>query len=129
MKNIRLYITLAAAILCCSCIRGGGNATEAVSAGEVTIRGLEDGKWTYFSIAKGETVGTSTFLSEEEDALWAERTDWDFAICGDHLKTNSGTSGKGSGGILRDTEHNFQTLREAPSDGYLTDGETVVRIR
>ena len=129
MKNIRLYITLAATILFCSCIRGGGNAPETVSAGEVTISGLEDGKWTYFSISKGETVGTSTFLSEEEDALWAERTDWDFAICGDYLKTNSGTSGKGSGGILRDTEHNFQTLREAPSEGYLTDGETVVRIR
>ena len=128
MKKISIYITAAVAILCCACVRGGGDAPTAVSAEEMTISGLEEGKWTYFSLAKGEPVGTSTFLSEEEDALWAARTDWDFAICGEYLRTNSGTSGKGSGGILRDTEHNFQTLKEAPSEGYLTDGETVVKF-
>lgn len=66
---------------------------------------------------------TSVFLSEEEDKAWAERTDWDFAICGDYIKTNSGTSGNGKGGILRDETHNFQTLKDAPTEGYLIEAK------
>lgn len=127
MKDIRKYLIIAAAVMCCACTEGGGNAPEPATADEITISGLEEGKWTYFSLSKGETIGTSTFLSEEEDALWAARTDWDFAICGDYIRTNGGTSGKGSGGMLRDTEHNFQTLREAPAEGYLQDGERTVK--
>lgn len=111
--------------LCCSCNRGSGH--EPAVASEVTIHGLKDGQWVYFSVKDEATVGSSTFLSESEDAEWAGRTDWDFAICGDYIKTNSGTSGKGSGGILRDSRHNFQTLTEAPSEGYITDTENTVK--
>ncbi len=111
--------------LCCSCNRGGGHEPAVTS--EVTIHGLEEGRWVYFSIKDGTTVGSSKFLSDEEDAEWAGRTDWDFAICGNYLKTNSGTSGKGSGGIQRDSEHNCQTLTEAPSEGYITDTQNTVK--
>lgn len=126
MKTNRILFSFAlAAILCCSC-KHSTEDTPPVAA-EVTIGGLEDGKWVYFSIRDGKTVGESTFLSEKEDKEWAKRTDWDFAICGDYIKTNSGTSGKGEGGILRDGSHNFQTLKNAPSGGYLIDGEGIVK--
>ncbi len=126
MKTYRIVLfPLIAAVLCCGCGRGGGH--EPAVAAEVTISGLEEGRWVYFSVRDGSTVGSSTFLSESEDAEWAERRDWDFAICGDLLKTNGGTSGKGAGGILRDSGHNFQTLTEAPADGYLTDSPGVVK--
>ena len=126
MKTYKIILSFIIVVgLCCGCNRGGGH--EPAVAAEVTIHGLEEGKWVYFSVKDGATVGTSTFLSESEDSEWAKRTDWDFAICGDCLKTNSGTSGNGAGGILRDNAHNFQTLKEAPSEGYLTDTEGVVK--
>lgn len=125
MKKVKILLLILAACLCCAC--NHNESKEPVIEAEVTIHELDNGKWLYFSIKDGETVGTSTFLSDEEDKLWAARSDWDFAICGDYIKTNSGTSGNGKGGILRDETHNFQTLKEAPSDGYLIDSEGIVK--
>lgn len=125
MKKVKILLLILAACLCCAC--NHNESKEPVIEAEVTIHELDNGKWLYFSIKDGETVGTSTFLSDEEDKLWAARSDWDFAICGDYIKTNSGTSGNGKGGILRDETHNFQTLKEAPADGYLIDSEGIVK--
>ncbi len=108
----------------CSC-SGRSEHTGTVSA-ELTISGLEEGRWVYFSLEEGCTVGSSTFLSAEEDAAWAARDDWDFAICGDYIRTNGGASGSGAGALLRDVEHSFQTLKEAPAEGYLQDEIAVV---
>ncbi|MCI1785282.1 MAG: hypothetical protein LKI59_03965 [Bacteroidales bacterium] len=94
---------------------------SAESEKELVINGLGDDHWTYFSFDKGATVGTSTFLSEEEDKAWAARSDWDFAICGDYIKTNGGTSGDGMGGIIKDTQDNYLNIDTAPADGYTTD--------
>lgn len=125
MKKVKILSLILVACLCCACNQN--ESKEPVIAAEVTIHELNNDKWLYFSIKNGETVGTSTFLSDEEDKLWAARSDWDFAICGDYIKTNSGTSGNGKGGILRDETHNFHTLKEAPSDGYLIDSEGIVK--
>ena len=66
----------------------------------ITIQGINETQWTYFSLLKGEVVGTSLFDSKEDDEIWKNRKDWDFAICGENLRTNSGTSGIGEGGII-----------------------------
>ena len=95
--------------------------------GELTLHGLSADKWTYFSFETGETVGQSPFDDAQEDAAWAARSDWDLAICGEYIKTNGGASGNGQGGILRDTQHTFQSLEEAPADGYLPDAVFTVR--
>lgn len=126
IMRLRIIALAALAALALAACQGNGKR-EAPVSGELTIHGLEDGKWTYFSVETGESVGSSTFLSEEEDAAWAQREDWDFAICGDYLKTNGGTSGKGDGGIMRESEHSYQTLTEAPIQGYLTDEVGVVK--
>ena len=126
IMRLRIIALAALVALALSSCQGNGKR-EAPVSGELTIHGLEDGKWTYFSVETGESVGSSTFLSEEEDAAWAQREDWDFAICGDYLKTNGGTSGKGAGGIMRESEHSYQTLTEAPIQGYLTDEVGVVK--
>ena len=125
-KTSRILFTLilGSALLSCN---GVGKDGEALREGELTISGLSSDKWTYFSFEKGEVVGQSEFLSEEEDAAWAERLDWDIAICGDYIKTNGGDSGKGMGGILRDRTSNFLTLEEAPADGYLVDEVRMVK--
>ena len=126
MKGI--FAILPVLVLLAGCQDGNGveDAVPAVS-GELTITGLGDDHWTYFSFEKGGTVGTSAFASAEEDEQWAKRTDWDFAICGDRIKTNGGDSGCGLGGLFKDTEHNFLTLETAPQSGYEEDIIQVIR--
>ena len=46
---------------------------------------------------------------------------------GDYMKTNSGDSGIGKGGVQKDNEHNYATLTTAPTEGYLTDEEQIIR--
>ncbi|MGN0189855.1 MAG: HmuY family protein [Candidatus Cryptobacteroides sp.] len=130
MSNIYKIIFLCAAVSAtalslCSC-RSGDRSAPIVSD-ELTISGLSSTKWTYFSFDTGQVVGQSTFLSAEEDKEWEQRLDWDFAICGDYIKTNGGDSGQGLGGIQRDYTSNFLTLSEAPEDGYLVDRTRIVR--
>ncbi|HIT46864.1 MAG TPA: HmuY family protein [Candidatus Cryptobacteroides merdipullorum] len=95
----------------------------------IVVEGLSDDRWTYFSFSESKVVGTSEFGSGEEDALWAGRDDWDIAICGEFLRTNSGTSGIGNGGIQRNTITDFYNLTEAPDDGYLEDVDDIVVAR
>ncbi len=89
-------------------------------SGEVTFE-LSDTLWTYFSFESGAVVGTSRFGDEAQDEAWRVRLDWDIAFCGDLVRTNSGTSGIGQGGILRERTSNFYNLTEAPAEGYETD--------
>ena len=109
-------------ILAISLIIGSCQETirQPAVSGEVTFA-LSDTQWTYFSFESGEVVGTSDFGDDAQDAVWRERTDWDIAFCGDLIRTNSGTSGRGIGGIQRNTTDNFYSLTEAPIDGYITD--------
>lgn len=127
----KLIFRAAFAVLClASCQSGKKGQSVLPNVHEdvgIVLSGLDAEHWTYFSLETGETVGRSAFLDETEDAAWAARTDWDIAICGDYLKTNGGTSGQGLGGILRDMEHNFLTLEEAPSEGYLIDEVGIVK--
>lgn len=125
MKKIMLIISLVLSLAACK--NRGGESKVPNLKDEITISGLSDDRWTYFSFESGEVVGQSSFASEEEDALWAERKDWDLAICGEHIKTNGGTSGNGAGGIQRDKEKTFQSLEEAPLEDYLTDTLFVVK--
>lgn len=65
------------------------------------LSGVNDHTWTYFSLPAGTVVGTSVFGSAKEDEEWKNRTDWDMAICGKYIRTNSGTSGNGQGGLMK----------------------------
>lgn len=125
---LHTLVALAAVSILASCQNGGDqNRPEPNITQEITLSGLSEDHWSYFSFETGELVGTSPFLSEKDDAEWSGRDDWDFAICGKYLKTNGGTSGTGAGGVLRDETHNFLTLDEAPSEGYLKDERQITR--
>ncbi len=78
------------------------------------------GKWTYFSFAKGDTVGTGS-ANAETDALWKARTDWDMAFLINNARTNSGTSGNGQGGVYYAGTDQFNAVTVAPEEGYTTD--------
>lgn len=123
--HLLLILTVSAAV--CSCNGNGSGKTEPNVSAEITIHGLSEEHWTYFSFETGEVVGTGKFNDKESDAQWHDRKDWDFAICGDRIKTNSGDSGVGLGGIQKDNEHNYATLTTAPTDGYITDETQIIR--
>ena len=125
-KTINLLTIFAVLTVLVSCNMTGDKSVPNVSE-DITIHGLSSEYWTYFSFEKGEVVGTGKFDDDADDAAWAGRKDWDFAICGDRMKTNSGTSGKGMGGVQKNTTHNFATLEKAPVEGYVTDEIHVIR--
>lgn len=93
----------------------------------MTLNGISSTNWTYFRFETGEVVGQSTFGSSAEDSLWASRSDWDFAIAGDYLKTNGGTSGNGLGAVQRITTGDYSSLTQAPASGYTVDTLGVIR--
>lgn len=66
MRNtVRIFLALILGSVLLSC-NGEGKGDEALREGEITISGLSSDKWTYFSFEKGEVVGQSEFLSDEE---------------------------------------------------------------
>lgn len=121
MKKVILYTLSCLFALMLSCRE---EPRERIS-NEVTIQ-ISDNQWTYFSIETGSVVGTSAFSSLREDSAWFERNDWDIAVCGEFIRTNSGTSGKGNGGILRNQTTDFYNLVQAPERGYLVDTNNIV---
>lgn len=77
---------------------------------ELTVSDISDNQWTYISLENNTVVGQSDKNNPSADADWASRTDWDIAICGDMIRTNSGTSGNGAGGLRRLDGHSYDNV-------------------
>lgn len=71
----------------------------------------EPNTYHYFSLANGS----------EAAAADAKTTKWDLAFSGTTILTNGGTSGSGQGGAII-VEKQFDTITEAPKEGYKVDG-------
>lgn len=48
------------------------------------------------------------------------RKDWDIALCGELIRTNSGTSGVGEGGIIA-IDEDYESVAIAPDTLYAID--------
>lgn len=117
-----IFSLLTVLALLASCSDGAGNSAsgQAVGkSGEMNIT-ANDAMWTYYSIEQNKVMGTSVFGDSTADSQWKQRTDWDIAICGDLIRTNSGTSGTGNGG-LQVVPQAYNELKNAPQSGYITD--------
>ena len=117
-----IFSLLAALVLLASCSDGADNSAsgQAVGkSGEMNVT-ANDGVWTYYSIEQNKVMGTSVFGDSTADSQWKQRTDWDIAICGDLIRTTSGTSGTGNGG-LQVVPQGYNELENAPQSGYITD--------
>ena len=126
LRTVISVISAGLLLLLAGCSRGT-DRTRVDSGDEgIVVGGLGDDHWTYFSLKDSKVLGTSEFGSAEEDSLWAGRDDWDIAFCGEFLRTNSGTSGMGDGGIQRNIQTDFHNLTEAPTDGYVQDTDDIV---
>lgn len=99
MKTFRLIAILLTALLAFSACQDDNGSKSRY------VKGLVNSKqqWTYINLEAGRTVGFSVFGDTIADAQWAERTDWDIAICGEYIRTNGGTSGQGNAAIATTT--------------------------
>ncbi len=84
--------------------------------------------WHYFSFENG-IIGTGSADPEDtDDATWKARTDWDLAFHYKDIRTNSGNSGDGQGGMIEASETDFSLVTEAPTTGYTVDGDLDIRL-
>ena len=94
-------------------------------AQEAYIDATSKTTWTYFSLSAGEVVGTGE-ENETDNAAWAARTDWDFAVCRYNVRTNSGkaTSVGAKGGVYTSSE-TFAALTSLPQDATFVADDVV----
>ncbi|MBI9055778.1 MAG: HmuY family protein [Bacteroidales bacterium] len=84
--------------------------------------------WHYFSFENG-VIGTgSADPTGADDAAWKARVDWDLAFHYKDVRTNSGKSGDGQGGMIEATKTEFSLVTEAPTTGYLVDDDLDIRL-
>lgn len=78
-------------------------------------------EWVYFSFSKGEIVN----ISDPKNDL-----SWDIAFNRYNVRTNSGVSGLGKGGVFRLDEKNFDNVSQVPTDlTYEIDIEDSIAVR
>jgi len=101
MKNIKKYLyTTLIAFLCMACVKyealpftGKVLPRRSGYVNEVT------NDWIYYNLRTGEIFNAYQVNSDIREGEQKTRTDWDLAFCGNKLRTNSGTSGNGRGGV------------------------------
>ena len=82
---------------------------------------LQGAGWTFVSLETGTIMGTCALDDTTTLNDFAQRTDWDVAFSSEgHLRTNSGLSGDGQGGISASSVP-FGVADVVPEDDYLPD--------
>jgi hypothetical protein len=85
--------------------------------------------WHYFSFEQNMVIGTGNAdPAAADDATWKARTDWDLAFHYKDVRTNSGKSGDGQGGMLEASSTIFAEAIEAPTTGYTIDDNLDIRL-
>jgi len=121
MKKVFLSLVFGALTLA-SCSRDDNNeVTPNVTdnSKEATVDASASGTWKYFSFEKGAEV---TVTDPENDLTW------DIAFQRFYIKTNSGTSGNGNGGVFKTDSKDISTVKQAPTSGYTADKKETVQL-
>lgn len=111
-KVFKSVLLLILSVFAISCQSDKDSENTKLPDSELTVESVSDTCWTYISLDRNEVVGTSPLDSPESDEEWRQRSDWDIAICGDMLRTNSGASGIGDGGVVRIDDATYESLDE-----------------
>lgn len=122
---------LLASITFISCKDKVKNESEPVPVKRELTLTLEPGKWIYYNISDSTVMGTSDIGDTEQDAEWHDRNDWDIALSELGIRTNSGTSGRGNGGLAVISDSLYNTVKEYSLMGleYKPDTLSVTVIR
>ena len=121
MKKVFLSLVFGALTLA-SCSRDDNNeVTPNVTdnSKEATVDASASGTWKYFSFEKGAEV---TVTDPENDLTW------DIAFQRFYIKTNSGTSGNGNGGVFKTDSKDISTVKQAPTSGYTADKKGTAQL-
>lgn len=84
---------------------------------EYAIDATASSTWNYFSCSQGKVIGTGA-ETEVDNAAWAARSDWDFAVNRYSIRTNSGdaSSMNAQGGVYTCAESvTFSSLNAVPA--------------
>lgn len=95
-----------------SCRDKSHDESEPVPVKRVLTLTLEPGKWIYYNISDSAVMGKSDIGDAEQDAEWRDRIDWDIALSESGMRTNSGTSGRGNGGLAVISDSLYNTEKE-----------------
>lgn len=119
-----LSLSLLSAMICAvgmmlfpSCADDDDSASS--TSQQLTVPDLPD-HWTYISLRSGRVLGTCALSDSLALQVWADRTDWDLALCNGLMRTNGGTSGPGQGG-LSVSPSPFSAVRPYDLDSLETD--------
>lgn len=122
MKRICVSILLLSLAFWGSCGDDNGSGSPETVEGTLHIDNKKDA-WTYVSLTRSEVSGTCALGDTLSERRWSQRSDWDIAICGAMIRTNSGTSGQGKGGIVS-TRAAYENVEVAPEGDYEVDKDT-----
>ena len=87
----KLFLIMSIAVLAMTSCSNDDDENQDLITTEVSVDATSQTTWNYYSLGQNKIVGTGE-KNATDDALWAARTDWDFAICRYSIRTNSGTS-------------------------------------
>ncbi len=126
LLNFFLLVLISGFIISCEKKNDGPAATENKT---LTLYTKDYTVWHYFSFEADSVIGTGSADPEDtDDAAWKQRTDWDLAFHYYDVRTNSGKSGLGDGGMLEASETDFSLVLEAPESGYTADDNLDIRL-
>jgi hypothetical protein len=107
------YLTVASLFLLFSnCDDNGVTEPQSGIGDELIINASSKTEWVYFSFSKGDMLT----VDDPSNSL-----EWDLGLKRYRLKTNSGTSGSGQGGAVNIGKVDFDSVVEAPGNGYMAD--------
>lgn len=129
-KIIYIYIALSVlfSVTLISCRDRKEHEHEPVAVKHELTLTLEPGKWIYYSIADSAIVGRSDIGDIDQDQEWAAQTNWDIALSESGIRTNSGTSGRGNGGlaVISDSIYELKKYSSVLNLDYTPDTLSVI---
>lgn len=103
-----IAVALGAMAFFASC-ESDDNSTPTPKSKTVVIDATAYDTWTYFSFDADTIIAVSNFLTS---------TQWDIAFHRSDVRVNCGQSGPGNGGAFSFGKVGFESVFEAPADGY-----------
>lgn len=136
IKQIRLFIKLtvitAVLFLLNSCTKYDASPFTGKILPRITgyTTGVSN-DWIYFNLRTGEIYNKTRPKEDIEEGAQYDSTNWDLAFCSYHMRTNSGSSGKGKGGAIDlgyDNYDKWESISQIPQDAVWTIDDSSVYV-
>ncbi len=114
LLNLSVIVLLSVSLVFTSCKKDEAEPTKKANENTITIDASDYGKWVYFSFAKGKIVEVTDFKRSHE---------WDIGFHRQDIRVNCGKSGSGKGGTYNFGKVDFDSVTEAPEEGYTNNGD------